>query len=178
MIEGEDSGGLVDASDVVGFEEFYVRTVRRTFALAASLTRDWSAAEDLTQDAYAAAHRRWTVVSLYDDPASWVRRVVVNRAMSRWRRIGRELGALARVSVRDRDEIAATEPIDAAFWQALRGLPAKQAKAIALRYVADLSVADVGAALGCSEGAAKTHLHRARAALHAQLGAQNPYGGG
>jgi RNA polymerase sigma-70 factor, ECF subfamily len=174
MIDGDDAGSQVGGRVAIAFDEFYARTSRRTLALAASLTRDWSAAEDLTQDAYVSAHRLWQVVSQYDDPASWVRRVVVNRAMSRWRRVGREVRALARASGREKDAITATEPIDASFWKAVHNLPAKQAKAITLRYVADLSVTDVAAALGCSEGAAKTHLHRARTTLHGVLSEHSP----
>ena len=174
MIDGEDAGSLVGAGVLVEFDEFYLRTRRRTLALAASLTGDWSAAEDLTQDAYVSAHRRWAVISQYDDPGSWVRRVVTNRAVSRWRRLGREVRALARIAGRERDAIAATETFDAAFWGAVHDLPAKQAMAITLRYVGDLSVADVAAALGCSEGAAKTHLHRARTTLHGALSEHIP----
>ena len=53
--------------------------------------------------------------------------------------------------------------------RALRALPDRQRVAVALHYLADLSVADVAAAMGISEGAVKTHLHRARSQLAVSL---------
>ncbi|MCU1359517.1 MAG: polymerase sigma-70 factor, partial [Ilumatobacteraceae bacterium] len=80
--------------DLDGFETFYVTTARRTLALAQSLTHSWADAEDLVQDAYADAHRRWATVGALDDPSAWVRRAVLNRSASRWHRLGREIRAL------------------------------------------------------------------------------------
>ncbi len=48
---------------------------------------------------------------------------------------------------------------------ALARLPHKQRVAIALRYVHDLSDAEIAAALRCKEGTVHSHLSRARAAL-------------
>jgi RNA polymerase sigma-70 factor, ECF subfamily len=155
----------------VDFDDFYSRTRTRMVSLAVSLTGDWAAAEDLIQDAYEAASRRWTQVSTYDDPAAWVRRVVLNRATSRWRRRGRELVALNRLLHANTGRAEEVDPFDSRFWLAVRALPSQQRKAIALRYVEDLAVIDVAHALGCSEGAAKTHLHRARTTLFEQFGA-------
>jgi RNA polymerase sigma-70 factor (ECF subfamily) len=62
-------------------------------------------------------------------------------------------------------------PPDAeAFWAAVRRLPKRQAQVVALHYIDELSVADIGDVLGCAEGTVKTHLHRARRALAAALG--------
>ena len=53
---------------------------------------------------------------------------------------------------------------------ALAKLPAAQRKAMVLRYVADMSVADIAAAEGVPEGTVKSWLSRGRAALAALLG--------
>jgi RNA polymerase sigma factor (sigma-70 family) len=53
---------------------------------------------------------------------------------------------------------------------ALRKLPGRQREAIVLRYYADLSEAQVAAAMGISCGAVKSHTARAMAALHTDLG--------
>jgi DNA-directed RNA polymerase specialized sigma24 family protein len=50
-------------------------------------TWDWYAAEDLAQNAFAAAERRWTRVGCLDKPGAWVRKVAVN-GYRRWRRRG------------------------------------------------------------------------------------------
>lgn len=47
---------------------------------------------------------------------------------------------------------------DPELWRAVRELPPKQRGAVALRFVADLSHAEVGAALDCSEDAARQNL--------------------
>lgn len=127
-----------------------------------------SAAEELAQDAFLAAHRRWAAISQYDDPAAWVRRVCANRSTSLVRRRTSEARALARFAGRRvlPDELP---PDAAAFWAQVRRLPRRQAQVVALHYLDDLSVADVAAVLGCAEGTVKAHLHRARKVLSAAL---------
>lgn len=152
-----------------GFDDFYIATVRRTLALARSLTRSWADAEDLVQDAYADAHRRWERVGAMDDPSAWVRRAVLNRSASRWRRLGREVRALARTAARSHDHVDAAEPHDVAFWEAVATLPPQQARVVGLFYVEDMSVDQIAAELECSPGTVKTHLSRARASLQTSL---------
>jgi RNA polymerase sigma factor (sigma-70 family) len=53
--------------------------------------------------------------------------------------------------------------------QALRALPARQREAFTLRVLEQLDGATTAAAMGCSEGAVKTHLSRARQALQQHL---------
>lgn len=53
--------------------------------------------------------------------------------------------------------------------QALRGLPARQREAFTLRVLQQLDGATTARAMGCSEGAVKTHLSRARQALQQHL---------
>ncbi|MCF7749564.1 RNA polymerase sigma factor [Bacillus subtilis subsp. subtilis] len=52
---------------------------------------------------------------------------------------------------------------------ALRELPARQREAFTLRVLQQLDGATTAKAMGCSEGAVKTHLSRARQALQQQL---------
>jgi RNA polymerase sigma factor (sigma-70 family) len=53
--------------------------------------------------------------------------------------------------------------------KALRELPARQREAFTLRVLQQLDGATTAAAMGCSEGAVKTHLSRARQALQQHL---------
>lgn len=52
---------------------------------------------------------------------------------------------------------------------ALRRLPRRQREAFSLRIFEDLDVATTARVMGCSEGAVKTHLSRAREALQKHL---------
>jgi RNA polymerase sigma factor (sigma-70 family) len=49
--------------------------------------------------------------------------------------------------------------------EAIVGLPPRQRAAIVLRYLADLSIAEVAAAMDCAEGTVKATLHQALRSL-------------
>ena len=166
--------GPVEVSgELLSFEDFYRREHRNVLGLAFVLTGNTSAAEDVAQDAFTAAFRHWRVVAACDSPGAWVRRVACNRAASVFRRRLAEAKALVRLAKRTPTSIDLDEGDDA-FWQAVRGLPPRQAQAVALYYFADYSVREVAAVLGCSEGSVKTHLSRARAAVARHLHLENP----
>jgi len=150
------------------FGGFYEREYRQVAGLAFVLTNDRPAAEDLAQEAFASAYRRWTEVGAMDQPGAWVRRVVVNKAMSRFRRIAVEGRALARMN-----EATASPPVSAesvAVWEAIRRLSSKQAEIIVLTYYAGMSNSESAKLMGCSVETARTHLKRARSRLAGWLG--------
>ena len=152
----------------LSFDEFYRQEYRKVLGLAYVLTGNGSVAEDTTQDAFTAAYRQWAAIGAYDSPAAWVRRVTCNRAASVVRRRVREAKAIVRLAYRTPTHVALDEG-DAEFWRSVRALPRRQAQAVALFYLEDLSVRDIAAVLDCSEGTVKTHLSRARAAVARQL---------
>jgi RNA polymerase sigma-70 factor (ECF subfamily) len=160
-----DPGGeVVDLGVTETFDSFYLRELPRLVALARALTGSAAAAEDVAQDAMIAAYRRWDEVAGLDIPAAWVRRVCANRATSHLRRRSSEARAVLRLSgVRQNDP--ELPPIDADFWASVRRLPRRQAQAIALHYLYDMSVTDVALTLGCSSSSVKAHLVRGRSAL-------------
>ena len=150
------------------FEVFYRREMPRLVALARALSGS-SAADDLAQEAMLAAYRRWPEVAAYENPEAWVRRVCANHATSLLRRRGAETRAVLRLASQPSPGAELDERHEA-FWAEVRRLPRRQAQAAALRYVYDLSVADIAATMACSEGSVKVHLTRARAVLAARLG--------
>ena len=81
------TNGEIPAVTSIDFDTFYAQTARRMLSVAYSLTGSWGDAEDLVQEAFVAAHRRWGAVGSFDDPAAWVRRVVTNRAVARLRAV-------------------------------------------------------------------------------------------
>ena len=166
------TNGESPAVITIDFESFYVQTGRRMLSLAYSLTGSWGDAEDLVQEAYAAAHRKWNVVGGYDDPAAWVRRVITNAAVSRWRRLGREVNVRQRLAARADPKSREPETVDERFWEAVRALPRQQMAVVVLHYVEDQSVDAIAALLGRAAGTVKTQLFRARRTLAGRLGAQ------
>jgi RNA polymerase sigma-70 factor (sigma-E family) len=166
---GGGETGRPGSSIVEEFEMFYRREYVGVVALAYALSGNRHAAEDLAQDGFLAAHRRWDEISRYDQPIAWVRRVVANMSASLVRRRVAEARALVRFAGRRQTVAAPLEDRDAEYWRAVRSLPLRQAQAVALHYLFDLSVVDVAETLGIAEGTVKAHLHKARAALAKKL---------
>jgi RNA polymerase sigma factor (sigma-70 family) len=163
-------------ADYVGaqlFEPFFAAEYGRVLGLAFALCGRRVVAEEVAQDAFVQAYRRWSVVSGYDDPGAWVRRVAVNLATSTLRRRAREARALARLAGRRAAE-AELVVADEAFWEAVRRLPRRQAQCVALHYLEDRPVTDIAAVLGIAEATVRVHLHQGRAALAVALGEEEP----
>jgi RNA polymerase sigma-70 factor (ECF subfamily) len=152
------------------FESFYRREFREVVGLAYALSGSRLGAEDLAQEAFIAAHRKWDRIGGYDKPGAWVRRVVANKAVSGFRRKAAEAKALARLAGQRHQPMPELEPQDEEFWRTVRRLPDRQAQAISLFYIEDRPVAEIGEILGCSPATAKVHLFRGRQALAEKLG--------
>lgn len=154
----------------VPFEGFYRREYHHIVAVARAFAPDLASAEDLAQESFATAHRHWDRVSRYDDPRAWVRRVLVNRATSMRRRLGAEFRAIAKAGHDPRRGVTPdlSPPTDE-VWREVRNLPRRQQQAVVLHYVGQLTTEEMADAMGCSAGAVKSHLHRARQALKDSL---------
>lgn len=153
---------------MVDFAEFVESESRGLVAAVYAIVGDRHRAEEIVQDAFERAYRRWWRVSRLDRPGAWARRVAINAAISAARRSSSEvravqrLGGLGEVGAGG-DPLALLE--DDEVWAAVRALPRDQASAIALRYGADLGVEEVAETLRVSVPAARSLLHRGRTAL-------------
>lgn len=121
-------------------------------------------AEDIAQEALLVASQRWDEVRSLDVPEAWVRRVALRMATRRSRR-ERARGALEQ-SI---DTPPASPPPDLDVVAALLDLPDRHAAAIRLHHLEDRPIAEVADLLGCTEGAAKVLLVRARRILAERL---------
>jgi RNA polymerase sigma-70 factor (ECF subfamily) len=151
------------------FEHFYLEEYPRVVDLAYALSGSRMAAEDIAQEAFLRAYRDWDRVGSYAHQAAWVRRVAVNLASSGLHRRLVEARALARLAARREPALDSLPADNAEFWRAVRSLPRRQAQAVALYYLEDLSIQQTAQVLDCAEGTVKAHLAKARRALARRL---------
>lgn len=151
-----------------GFETFYQVEFEAVASLAYVLSGSQLAAEDLAQEAFLAAHRRWDEIGRYDNPGAWVRRVVANRAVSLIRRRLAETRAVARLD-RSSNPLPELSAESTDVWRAVRRLPRRQAQVVALFYLEDLPLDDIAVILDQSVNTVRTHLRRARKTLARRL---------
>ena len=151
------------------FEDFYMREYPSVVGLAYALSGSRWGAEDLAQEAFLAAHRDWERIGAYEQPGAWVRRVVANLSVSAFRRRAAEAKALARLAFSQPAPLPDLAASDPAFWAAVRSLPRRQAQVVALFYLEDRAIADVGAILDMTPGTVKRHLYDARRTLASRL---------
>ena len=151
------------------FEELYTSTFGRLVGQLFLVTGDLHEAEEVVQEAFTRAAGRWQRLREYDLPELWVRRVAINLATDRRRRVRRRLAVLAQL---DAEAAAVVPPISVdglAVAAALATLPRRQRQVVVLHYLLDVPVGEVARQLSMPVGTVKSRLARARSALAAQL---------
>jgi RNA polymerase sigma-70 factor (sigma-E family) len=150
------------------FEDFARAELGALTRFAGALTGDRELAEDILSDALVKVAARWRRISVLDDPAGYVRRVVVTTYLSDRRKAARRRG----IPILDRSGAGQPVPDTGAVVAArdevarlLAGLPKQQRAAIVLRYLLDESDEQIADQLGCAVGTVRSHLSHARAAL-------------
>ena len=150
-------------------EELYAAHWRSLVRLGFLLLRDLGTAEEVTQDAFVAVHRKWGSLRDPDRALAYLRRAVVNGSRSRLRHLKVVRAHAERqppaVTTRGADEALLEASRREAVLDALAELPRRQREVLSLRYYADLSEAQIAETLGISRGAVKSHASRGAAAL-------------
>ena len=155
------------------FEIFFRECYGSVVRAVAMAVGDRGRAEDLAQEAFARAFRRWRVVSAMERPVTWVYVVAMNAERSRWRREERASRCDVQMQV-VLDDPATGVTTGVAVRDALGRLPPRQRCAVALRYLADLGIAEVAEVMGCAEGTVKATLHQALRNLRVDLEGEEP----
>jgi len=150
------------------FDEFVRTRSTGLLRIAYLLTGDRHIAEDLTQEVLEQMYVRWRRIR--GAPEAYARRALVNRATNRWRWRRRRPEAPLEAYDRSQPDHSEDVVLRDAVMTALRGLPPRQRAAVVLRYLDDRPVAEVAAALDCSEGAVKSNTSRGLDQLRAVLG--------
>jgi DNA-directed RNA polymerase specialized sigma24 family protein len=150
-----------DDGDV--FSTFYNEHSVAATRLAWLLTHDRSSCEDISHEAFALVLPRFASL---EDPAAYLRRVIINRVAERNRRSSRE-----RVRI---DFITAGQPLvedgpTGGLIDAISVLPMNQRTAVVLRYWVDLNHIQIADAMGIRPGTVRSLLSRATATLRKDI---------
>jgi len=151
----------LDEAEIRGFLSRDSPRLVNALALASG---SYPAAEDAVQEALVRAWMRSERGEQVESLPAWVAAVALNLTRSGWRRAMAERRARRRFP--ERSVSAATpseEHIDVA--RALEALPRRQREVAVLRYLLEMSTAEVARTLGITEGTVKSSLARARAHL-------------
>ena len=136
---------------------------RSLIRLAALLVSDVAAAEEITQEAFAAMHGAWRHLRDSDRALAYLLRAVVIQARSH---PAATPGPPSRTTLPQAGHSAVT-PSQTLLMAALHALPARQREALVLRYYADLPDTQIAAAIGIRARAVTGHIGRGMTALQA-----------
>ncbi|TMA27291.1 MAG: RNA polymerase sigma factor [Deltaproteobacteria bacterium] len=151
---------------------------QRLYRIARAILRDDGEAEDVLQDGYVRAFEN---LGQLKDPArfsSWISRIVVYEAWTRLRRRRQQASLAPSLAEAASQQLAAAPDPEAemdhrqrsaVLEAAIDALSIGYRTVFMMRDVEEMSVAETAQCLGIKEGAVKTRLHRARAALREEV---------
>ena len=158
------------ASTSAGFEAFFRDHYRVVVRLAQSVVRDPQRAEDVAQEVFLAAFRRFP--SDYSQAAGWVRVAAVHTALNALRgerrrdtrqRLAQDVGSLPSVE----DTVIGREA-RGELRRVLARLPRRSAAVLVMRH-GGMSYVEIAEALGVKVGQVGTLLRRAESALGKEM---------
>ena len=155
--------------EVPDFDSWVAARGPALLRLAYVLTGNGPDAEDVVQDALSRVLPRWSRIAGVEDPDAYVRRMVVNAHVSRWRKFRRREVPVEEVRDRAVPAGVAAEDRDL-LWRACQALPVDQRTAVVLRFYEDLDYAEIAALTGVREGSVRSRVSRGVAALRHELG--------
>jgi RNA polymerase sigma-70 factor, ECF subfamily len=156
---------------------------QQLYRVARAIVRNDTEAEDVLQEAYLSAFRHLAQFRADASLATWLTRIVVNKATDRRQRADMmlPLDALDKferpdVTVTpdlaaelDPERTAARSQIRALLERAIDNLPEPFRMVFVMRMVEQLDTKETASALGLREETVKTRLHRAKALMREQL---------
>ena len=148
------------------FDERFDALALIAYRIAFRLLGHRDEAEEVAQETLARAYASWRRVAGYDEP--WVARVATNLAIDVWRK-RRPTAHLADDDVLVPGDLASRVLERHGLVESLRRLPRRQREVVVLRYLADMSEAQVAELLGTSVGSVKQHCHRALSRLRLEV---------
>ena len=172
------------AGDVDCFEALYAQHKRRVFSLCFRISKNYTEAEDYTQEAFLQLYRKIASFRFESAFSTWLHRLTVNVVLMHFRRKGpveasleemlepqnedgprREFGAI---------DISLVGSIDRlALEHAIAELPPGYRMIFVLHDVEGYEHNEIAEVLGCSIGTSKSQLHKAHVKLRKLLSSQH-----
>ncbi|HXS68319.1 MAG TPA: sigma-70 family RNA polymerase sigma factor [Candidatus Polarisedimenticolia bacterium] len=156
-------------------EEAFAELVRRYAGLVYSAAKrrvaNAAMAEDIMQIVFIRFAKTPPDIQTHGELAGWLHRTTLNVAIDTWRSETRRRNREQQAAVMETNTNSDWEEISPRLDQAVNQLGEEDRQAILLRFFAQKTMRDVGAAMGVSEAAAKMRVGRAVDRLRTQLGA-------
>ncbi len=166
----ERSACLAGASASAGFEAFFRDHYRVVVRLAWRVVGDFQGAQDVAQDVFLAAYRRFP--DDYEQAAGWVRVAAVHTALNvlrgERRRGKRQLLVQGVGSLPSAEDTVIDREARAELRRVLARLPRRSAAVLVMRH-GGMSYAEIAGALGVNAGQVGTLLRRAESALRKEM---------
>ena len=177
---------MATAEEVAAEEFSRVAAAHRPqlFRFLLSSTRDPDLAETLTQECLLKAHLNWGNFRGDSSALTWLMRIAINLQKDHWRNRRLQFWRTTRQHGVDVEEASEWLPSGASgpeqqllareqvksVWRAVKGLSGRQRSIFLLRYVEEMEIAEIAAAMELSEGTVKAHLSRAVNRVRSELG--------
>jgi RNA polymerase sigma-70 factor (ECF subfamily) len=164
------------AGDKTAFDRLVQLYQRQAVGLALGILANKEDAAEVVQESFVKAYLRLGGLSQPERFRFWLLKIVANEAISRRRAVRRrnvvtKLFLVYKVENRSAEprESESADELQMAVERAMRQLTGKEARAIALFGLDELPHEEVGRIMGCSAGAVRWHVHRARKKLRVLL---------
>ena len=146
------------------FDEWYRALHPRLVTTLVAVVGDVDVAREAADEAFARAFERWQRVSTMESVDGWTYRVAYNVARRHWRR-----RALERRLLRTRVPEASVPGPAGELWLLVRELPPRQALAVSLRHVGQLTEQEVADVMGIKRGTVSATLRAAYERLRVRV---------
>ncbi|MGW1772201.1 SigE family RNA polymerase sigma factor [Streptomyces sp. NPDC002104] len=176
------------SADVPAFTAFVRARSSALFRTALLITGERHVADDLVQSTLEQVCRHWRKVRSADAPEAYARRILVNLANDRWRKLR------GRAEVPLDDGIGGIDGVDAAggghavdpyrglvardeLMRGLQSLPVGMRTVLVLRYFEDLDDAEISRLMNISAGTVRSQVARGLSKLRSTVGTQPLHAG-
>ncbi|MFD6884890.1 SigE family RNA polymerase sigma factor [Streptomyces sp. NPDC059957] len=160
-------------ADVPAFTAFVQARSSALFRTALLITGERHVADDLVQSTLEQVCRHWRKVRSADAPEAYARRILVNLANDRWRK----LRGRAEVPLDDGIGGGHVDPykglvVRDELMRELQSLPVGMRTVLVLRYFEDLDDAEIGRLMNISAGSVRSQVARGLSKLRSTVGTQ------